>query len=281
MTDLRESIGWIIGSVIAGIGAFLSWFYESGLLGAVVGVIIGVLVTDFVQKRTQKRIWKRDYSIKIAEQIYGQLYGSIKSIIRTLEREEYSNVSFGFWDSAQEDHRYFMVDEKFRNRLDAFLERTQEYTSAVNRLENTILPKIIKDTARDVFHEEPHPANAVNFSINYTKGKVNSGYSPNLVNHLKRKQDLSDMIYCTIGIGAEKTEISNVRIKISFLKFDPSSQFESTDSDRIAIFWGLCLETMDNIPEYQFVVKENNPLLEEAKGIKKELIKRIEEPWRI
>lgn len=32
MTNAREGLGWIIGSAIAGIGAFLSWFYESGLL---------------------------------------------------------------------------------------------------------------------------------------------------------------------------------------------------------------------------------------------------------
>jgi len=53
MTDLRENLGWIVGSAIAAIAAFLSWFYESGLLSALVGIVIGAGITYFVQTRTQ------------------------------------------------------------------------------------------------------------------------------------------------------------------------------------------------------------------------------------
>lgn len=280
MTDLRENLNWIIGSILGGIAATLGWFFSSGLFSTLIGVVIGAGITYFVQTRTQKRMWKREYSIKIAEQIYGQLYGSIKSIIRTLERKHYSNVSFGFWDSTQEDHRYFMVDEKFRNRLDAFLERTKKYSHAISKLDNTILPKILRDAGKEVFRKEPH-ADSLSFAVTYEEGKENFQSSPNLVNHLKRKQDLSDVVNYAIGVGAEKTEISNVGMRIHFMEADRSSLFESKDSEKMAKFWGVCLQMIGDNPEYQFVIKENDMLLEEAKEIKKELIKRIEEPWRI
>jgi hypothetical protein len=81
MTNVREGVGWIIGSAIAGIGAFLSWFYESGLLAAIVGIVTGAGITFFVQSRTQERAWKREYALKNTEAIYGPLYEDIDKVL--------------------------------------------------------------------------------------------------------------------------------------------------------------------------------------------------------
>jgi hypothetical protein len=54
MADVRSNLGYIIGSVIAGAGVFVSWFFESGLLATVVGIIIGAIVAFWAQIRTQK-----------------------------------------------------------------------------------------------------------------------------------------------------------------------------------------------------------------------------------
>ena len=59
------------------------------------------------------------------------------------------------------------------------------------------------------------------------------------------------------------------------------SNFTSRSAEKIGTFWKLCLQRIDDLAEYKFVVIETDPLLEEAKGIRKELIKRIEEPWKI
>jgi uncharacterized membrane protein len=59
MTDLRGNIGWIIGSVVAMVAAFLGWAYESGLISALVGIMIGTGMAYFVQTRTQKSMEKR------------------------------------------------------------------------------------------------------------------------------------------------------------------------------------------------------------------------------
>jgi hypothetical protein len=280
MTSARESLGWIIGSTLAGIGAVLSWFYESGFLGIIVSVAIGAGISLFVQNRTQKNEWKREYSIKVVEQVYSQLFGDIEGFITMKKRKEYHNWGFGFWSTAQKDHRYFMVDNKFRVRLDAFSQKVQKYDDTINKLDYVILPKIIKDATREIFHEEPHSNEQVTLGLSYKKGGDNIGTSLNLVSNLKRKQNLQDMLNYAMGVDAGRAEISNIELRMSFLKAD-RSQFESKDFDKIAMLWESCLKMIENIPEHQFIFTENDRLLEEAKEIKKELIKRIEEPWRI
>lgn len=281
MTDLREDLGLILGSAIAGIAVFLSWFYESGLLSIIISVTLGVLLSLFVQKRTQKSEWKREYSIKVVEQVYGQLYGITKDFIDSKKRSEYQNWSFGFWDNVQKDHRYFMVDKKFRVRLDAFLQRVEKYNDTISELDYVILPKIISESAKTVFHEEPYENNVPNFHIDYMKGKYPSGTSFNLLNSLKKKLSLSDIInYELDSVHVDRAEISSVKLKINFRK-DNTSEFVSLSSKDIKKFWEICLQKIGDNPEHQFVVKENDKLLEEAEEIKKELIKRIEEPWKI
>lgn len=120
MSDIREYLGWILGSAFAGIGTFLSWFYESGLFAAVAGVIVGAGITYFVQTRTQKRIWKREYLIKITEQVYGELFGNIRGEISRLQDRYYRNIQFSKWIQIQSDHRYFKDDSVFREKLDSF-----------------------------------------------------------------------------------------------------------------------------------------------------------------
>lgn len=140
----------------------------------------------------------------------------------------------------------------------------------------------MKDTAKEVFKEDPHPdmPGIDNFSIFYRRGKTNTATSPKLTNFLKKKGELSDLINSEIRRNYEKEEISNISLKLTFVKVDRSS-FESTDTERITTFLEVCLKKIRDIPEHKFVIKDNDELLEEAKEIREELIKRIEEPWRI
>jgi hypothetical protein len=43
----------------------------------------------------------------------------------------------------------------------------------------------------------------------------------------------------------------------------------------------MCLQRAKDDCEQKFIIHENEDLLREAKEIKKELIKQIEEPWKI
>ena len=53
------------------------------------------------------------------------------------------------------------------------------------------------------------------------------------------------------------------------------------ETEKITAFWESCLKIVNDNETYQFIIEENEELLREAKSIKKELIRRIEEPWKI
>jgi hypothetical protein len=85
MTDLRGNIGWIIGSVVAMVAAFLGWAYESGLISTIVGIMVGAGVACFVQTRTQKGMEKRVFC-QYCRDSYGALCKEMRSIMELLEK---------------------------------------------------------------------------------------------------------------------------------------------------------------------------------------------------
>lgn len=207
------------------------------------------------------------------QQIYGQLYRAIEEFILVKERREYQRVSFGFWNDAK-NQRYF-IDEKFRNRLDTFMQKVQKYDDVVCELDYVILPKIIKETVKMIFKEEPDSMSNFQFQLNYTVARKQHSLSFSLVDHLRIGHTLADLKKRWQNTERDKTNLSFVGWQIRFIKED-SQPFSSTKSEDISKFYETCLQIIIDTTEHQFVTKENEMLLEEAKNIKKELIKRIE-----
>lgn len=272
MTDLRENLGWIIGSTIAVIVAFLGWFFESGLLNTVIGIAIGAGIAYFVQTRTQKRAWKREYSVKIAEEVYGALFRDVKSIIRILEKKVYVYLGFQSWGEFQNDHRYFMVDEKFRRRLDNFSQRAEEYGTAIIKLENTILPKIANEETRKTFDVDTEKHAKLN--VKYMDGHRPTSTTPDVIRCLK------SLTHPKEEALSRKSEVTNVEyfVNIEQKSDDP---YHSHDSSKFDKFWQSCKRRVSSNKTYRYIIEENDKLLEEARKLKKEIAKRIEEPWRI
>lgn len=277
LVDLRENLGWLLGSLGAVISLILGYLEEYVILGTLLGTAIGAGITYYVQTKMQKRAWKREYSIKIVEEVYGELFKDVNLAIQFLEKKFYKALSFRKWVQFQADYRYFMVDEKFRDRLSAFSRKVEEYNDSCNQLDNRILPKIMKQVATRVFGFEPEDKPSLD--IRYKKKNKIHSTSPILNEKLRKKRSLSDIIDDALRYD-DKSEISNVEVTVSFLKADRSS-FVSSDLEKIKVFWGSCLKIVNNNETYQFIVEENEELLREAKSIKKELIRRIEEPWKI
>lgn len=274
MTDLRDNLGWIIGSVIAGIVAFLSWFYESGLLSTLVGIIVGAGIAFFVQTRTQDRAWKREYAVKIAEEVYGNLFKEVKSIIRSLEEKIYIYyVSFSKWSEFQQDHRYFMVDNAFRLRLDNFSERLEKYSRAVLKL-NDVLRKIVFEEIERVFEWKTDQIPQV--QIRYMRGYTQSSTSSDLIRCLATEtfptemQKKIDPDITNLELTVTITSIDSRVLKISYPQ---NKEFDE--------FWQSCIRRMKENDTYRFLVEENNNILEDAKRLREEIIERIEKPWKI
>lgn len=55
MTDWRENLGWLIGSIATAITLAIGWLFESGILNTIVGIVVGAGIALFIQSRTQKR----------------------------------------------------------------------------------------------------------------------------------------------------------------------------------------------------------------------------------
>lgn len=158
-----------------------------------------------------------------------------------------------------------------------------------------MLPTIIRDTAKDVFGYEPEPANrTITLSTIFfnNQGKLQNSYSTDLVMCLKTRQSLSDIEKRALSnLGFKEIDIREIGLEIHYLKaYEPLNKFrieleKKNDNSQstfttgnlkfINIFWEKCLQKVDKLPERQFILEENDNLLDEAKNLKKEIIKRI------
>lgn len=213
------------------------------------------------------------------QQIYDQLKGTINNIITILKEKDYTRCDFTFWDDIRNDSRYEMLDEKFAKRLDDFHQSTYKYSYSVSQLDYARIPKIIKETVVEVFQVEPNEENVNPVSLDVIDKsrkppKIRSVTM--MVDYLKQQVKFSDVINRTLGINIDKTKMPEIETEVRIQKLDPNEKpFTSSDSKKIAKFWNTCLQKVNNLSELQFVVKENNNLLREAREIKEELIKHI------
>ena len=283
MTDLRENLGWIVVSITAGASAILGWIFSLelltifiGLFTTLIGVLIGASITYFSQKKTQERAWQREYSIKIVEEVYGDLFKDIKNVIRYLEEKLTIHLTFLEWGQIQESHRYFMVDEKFRKKLDQFSLRISTYNDAVNRLENKILPRQVNKIAKKIFGVEPNTIPNLNVDVKYREDSRDFSVGLNTVRCLKDNDDPIEYA----SRHEDGSEISDVRLSIH-IQLRDGSAFRSDKNQELDKFWQLCLKRRNEDKTYQFIIEEKPKLLVEATKMMKELVKRIEEPWKI
>jgi hypothetical protein len=272
MTNARSKLGYIIGSIVAGAGVFVSWFFESGLINTVASVSLGIVITLW----TQNTIWKREDSIKRVEQVYSPLYGVIKDFIADKERREYLRRGFILWNEMKRDGRHLMVDENFGEKLDNFSERVESFDMACYKLNNEVIPKILKSMVEEVFHNETSdmPRLNIHYKVN---GKLNS-HSLLTVLELKKLESLSNILKSELKY-LDGSKISDVYFSISNVIFMPLT-VTTAIQQKISDYWELCLKKMKKNETFKFVINENENLLNEARAIEKELTKRIKETWK-
>lgn len=290
MTDLKEDFAIVITSLTTGVFAFLSWFYQSSIFGTVTGLVIGAGITFFVQTRSQKRIWKREYAIKTIEQVYSKLYGEVKIIVSSLKRDNLEDVFIvGNWSLIENDHRYFMVDEKFRQRLEQFYSTLAKYNSAISEF-NWLTSRILTNSAKIIFNKEPE--NTPNLSYSCHVGDKQHSFQPAAESYLRRLQTLEQMKKQILSDTDLTKPITNERFIISFYFRDNqtsnvlpipqiSRSFEDDNIEHISAYWELCLKSFRESKSYMYANKEKPILQKEANDIIKTIEKRISEPWKI
>jgi len=234
MTDLRENLGWIIGSIATAIAMTFGWIYQSGILSTLVGIIVGAGIAFFIQTKTQKRAWKREYSVRIAEEVYGSLFSGIKGIITALERKGYWHLDFGAWRTMQDDHRYFMVDNKFRIQLDDFSKKLENYSTAIIKLRQDILREIVNEEAERVFNIRTNET--INLQVKYKKKRSLASTSLDIINCLISQTHPKD------DVSKYTSDISSIECLVNVMQTDRTI-FNSHDMDKFNEFWESCLAT--------------------------------------
>lgn len=273
MTDLQENLRWIIGSAVAGIVAFLSWFYQSGLLSTLIGIAMGAGITYFVQTRTQKRVWKREYALRIAETVYGPLFQDVDVSLRYHgDKSVPSHIVFDGWTKIKNTYQYLMVDDDFGNRLERLSEKASNFTERLQKMWSLTQDIAVEKTGNyfPSFREsEPR------LVIKTETGEQHYTVSESLImrehpytSALKKKGE------------HKKQECVIVLIPV---KGGPS-QTLTYDGSTKTIFdamWEDCHQRFEQDPEVQAIRKEYPEIIEEMWNIRKELARRIKEPWKI
>jgi hypothetical protein len=275
MTVIRDNLNWVVGLIVGGIVAFLSWFYVSGLFSTIVAVLVGAGIAYIVQTRTQRNAWKREYSVKIAETVYGSLYSDVKEIISTLEKGTFNTISFDTWRRFQNDHRYLMVEKEFREQLDEFLKKVREYDSDIIRLITEIFPNIVKEASKKIFGLI---ANRIHIEVQYKTagGPASQQFDP--LTCLTRRCSPQQLVM----EGNPRSEICSVRVP-EFGNIVETSGLQPLTADEAKVneFWKSCVEIEEKNEVYRLVIQKQRTLLQESRHVLDELTNRIEKPWNI
>jgi hypothetical protein len=270
MNDLRENLGALIGTIVTTIGVAISWLISSQIFTTLIAVFLGFLASYFLQSMTQRKAWKRDYSIKIAETVYGVVYRDVKSLLQTLEYDEPEQLNFSVWREIQQDHRYFMVDEKFGRKLDDFFQEVESYSLDVWKLKNDVLPQIINEETQKFFRTKA--ADGITVRLAYKDGDHVVNAQPDFIRCLAAQIHPKDDIQVK---GRPKREIVGLEM---FFGQVPANLRDIQDFDK---FWESCVKKMTENENYQDILRRKKTLLTETESIEKELERRIRQPWNI
>jgi len=252
----------------------------------IAGAIFGSILNYFFSKKTQEREWKKQQSKITAEEVYGPLGNQVKWIVWYLENYVLpKELNFEAWGVMQEDHRFYMVDEDFRCRLDKFFDMVRLYnlTSKVFRKET--LPEIVRYQTGEIFGTEAQ----IELSVCYGRRGIfglgieekPSDYDEDTLQehvYIKHETLLEWLIsqehpeqYISRNYGVFLPDTSEV-----VLAKERRSYTESLFQE----FWDSCTKKMKENEIYRNLRKATQTILEEARNLKEELAKRIREPWK-
>jgi hypothetical protein len=242
------------------------------LLSTVIGIVIGAGIAYFVQTRTQKRVWKREYALRNAETVYGPLFQYLDSVLPYHINESVpQGVSFYKWYEIKRTYQYLMIDDEFRNRLDKFAEKTENYTE---RLQN------VRRFAHDIAVEETRIA-FPSFKDVYPQFVIKTKREEQ--NHHINESLIRQEHPYTSALRQKEHETHEYFIALHPIQSGQTTVMKYEDATRTIFdtMWEKCHQRMEQNSEVQILRKEYPEIVKELKSIRKELIRRIQEPWKI
>jgi hypothetical protein len=243
------------------------------IIGAVVGAVVGAAISYIVQTKTQRR----EYSIKIAETVYIPLYSAVNAIKSLLEKESFERISFETWSEFQRDPRYLQVrPDKFRQQLDDFLKKVNDYDGDVIRLIYEIFPDIVQKASVKAFNLIPKGEILINVEYKQPNGKSDRAqYTP--VPCLRARKPPRDILMEWFPDSEIVSLTVRLALSETIVRPNVSTQQPPTEFDELKFneFWKSCLELENENEIFKRTLQKQSELLRESKIIFNELIKRI------
>jgi len=245
----------------------------SGLLGAILGGIVGSLITYYTQKHTQERAWKREYAIKSIETVHGPMFVGMNNVLSELQKSPCYQVGFFEWSEIQNSYQYLMIDEEFKKRVENFFTKLEKYNEAILTARREVMDRIILEEAQHRFSSyrlDRLPQFLVKIS------QSQSEYA-NLIDCLFLQKHPVEYI-------AEMfPHLKNPEYYISLYRGGKVIDLHYKDSSKRKIdkMWKSCQERAEKDLTIQLIRREHDELLVKTQELIKELIKHIQEPWKI
>jgi hypothetical protein len=177
------------------------------------------------------------------------------------------------WSETKKTFQYLTIDERFRKKLDDFYQRLDEYDNDVRKALE-VINNIVKEERRLAFPS--FGGSRIQFMIK----RPRSGESSIDINDSLRLQKTPLAL-------AEKEKQGDGKQEY-FIEFSPSRGGQAQrlyyeGKKRVAFdnMWHECHRKIEQDPLIQAVRKEYLEIIKGLENIKKELIKRIQEPWEI
>ncbi len=227
-------------------------------------------------QKSQKRALNGEYAVMMSEDVHGKLFGAINSIISALTDKAFYYIDFQEWMRMKDDHRYNMVKEKFRERLDKFLKRLRKYSSTVIKVRQDIIPEIVIVESERIFGIKTDRLPAI--EVKYKKGRNKSGTSVSIENCLILGMKPIECATRNVNLTTEELSKSIFWFEIVQIGVASPIKFENKpEFDKLLDSSG---EQLEKTETYTFMVEENSKLLEEAKELGQESSNRIEKLWK-
>lgn len=278
MTDLRENLGWLVGSILTGIAVAVSWLVSSGIFTTLVAVLVGAGITYFVQTRTQKktqeRAWKRESDLRTIEKVYGPLFEDVDKFLRYLREEIYPYISTQKWEEIQSTYHYMMLDKPFQRKINEFYEKVDIYNKTLLKIKREIIPTIQMEEAEKFLGFQPKTLKL------FVRGKRFIDWTTIEINIpltlLKKKQPIE-----MVSVLYPEMKKPSFHLEITNPAGNPYSYTHPEWMKEFDKFWKRCHKRLEADSTVQSLREQYAKLISETEKLRKELVTRIEQPLKI
>jgi len=220
MTDWRENLGWLIGSIATAITLALGWLFESGVLNTIVGIVVGAGIALFIQSRTQKRAWKREDFVTMRDKIYGPIFRELNEISADIEDSQ-TYYLLEHSKKLTEITAHYLFHNMKRDLISKFiaiLDGLEKYESIHHATQTLVLQKIRDEVKKSYQLDIQISLGQVRLSLQVVEGAIQVGsimlekailQRMHPEDFVRTKREEWEDLFVKVWIGGEKRSLED------------------------------------------------------------------------